>query len=256
MNKKIFLLFLFLFVLSCTYGQGELIEEQKKTLFRDERSFGISINSDGFGGNFRYGEFIDAYNKKLFYGDISYIRHQKEVKITNSSFDSQKRFVFGKKNLAVIFRGGIGWQKRKFPKLDKGGVEINFFALSGGSFAILKPIYYEVAYRESQLMIVREEKFDINNRNHRDGYIFARSSFLEGFSELKIIPSVFLKAGVNFEFSKKNDDVQALEGGFLMEIFLKKVEIMATEKNNQFFFTLFLSYSFGKILKRYASEEE
>ncbi len=46
------------------YAQGEL-NEQQKVFFRNERSFGILLNTDGIGFSYREAKRIDFRNKQL-----------------------------------------------------------------------------------------------------------------------------------------------------------------------------------------------
>ena len=57
----------FLLLISCSVrmlAQGE-IDEQRKILLRDERTFGLSLNSNGIGGDFKYAKRINAKNLSL-----------------------------------------------------------------------------------------------------------------------------------------------------------------------------------------------
>ena len=253
MMKKFFaLLIFFLSFFLELKAQGELME-QGKTLFRNERTFGILLNSNGWGADFRYGKYVNHYNKKLFGIELVYLKHDKEIKTTNPSYDTQKRFVYGKKNICVNLRTAFGWKQTRFSKKDKGGVEINLIGLFGASLSVLKPIYYEVLeFVSGSQVVINVEKFDIK----KDPQIYARASFLEGLDELSVVPGAFLKLAVNFEFGKESQKIKALEAGILLEAFVKKIEIMDTDKNHNLFLTLFFSYRFGKILERYEYEKK
>ena len=61
-----------------------------------------------------------------------------------------------------------------------------------------------------------------------------------------LIPGVFAKLGFTMEFGKKEQIINALEGGLVVDAFIKRVPVMATEKNPWFFPSLFISYRFGK----------
>jgi hypothetical protein len=78
--------------------------------------------------------------------------------------------------------------------------------------------------------------------------IYDRMSFFMGVNETKLVPGVFARAGLSFEYSSEDRAVHALEGGVQLEGFLKKLPILAIEDNRQLFLTLFASYRFGKVL--------
>ena len=112
---------------------------------------------------------------------------------------------------------------------------------------MLKPIYYEILYPLNDSVYgVREERF--NPDIHTSGDISGKSSFFDGFDEIKLIPGVYLKAGVNFEFSQSETLIHALEAGVMIQAYLNDLEIMAVDDNQQYYFTLFVSYRFGKIV--------
>jgi hypothetical protein len=42
--------------------------------------------------------------------------------------------------------------------------------------------------------------------------------------------------------------INALEGGVIFDIFPKKIDIMANDKNQFYYLAIFVSYRFGKII--------
>ena len=253
----------FLGVINCfsaIYAQGE-IDLQAKVFYRNEWSVAAMFNSNGFGANYRYGQRIDAANKRLFEVDFAYMKDPKEQK---SLSVTGAKYVDGKKNLAFNFRFGYGKQHEIFRKHDVGGIAVRYFYNFGPSVVLLKPIYYDVgdvislpsgaAYWDP---FPPAKKYDSGwyGQNIRIG---SRASFFKGFDELKPIPGAFAKLGVNFEFGKEDRVIHALEAGLIAEGFIKKVEIMdytnpdinlkKYAQNQQFFLTLFVSYRFGRIV--------
>ncbi len=256
----------FLGVINCffaVYAQGE-IDLQPKVFYRNEWSVALMLNSNGFGANYRYGKRIDAFNKRLFEVDFAYLKHPKE-KRTYGKTSSGAKYVDGKTNLAFDFRFGYGKQHEMFRKFDVGGIAIRYFYNFGPSVVLLKPIYYEVGdpdpARPNDLVPRPEpEKFDPSWTNV---YIIRKASFFKGFDELGVVPGAFAKFGFNFEYSKQDRIIHALEVGVIAEGFAKKLEIMdltavppppsgtKIAQNQQFFLTLFVSYRFGRIVDPY-----
>jgi hypothetical protein len=238
--------FLFLgFLLSC-YGispllaQGE-IDEQNKVFYRNELSGAFLLNSNGWGLDFRYAKRLDAANKSLLDFDFALLKHPKEYRIT-SQLGYGSTYVLGKQFIPFVFRGSIGKQKEIFRKFDVGGISVRRFMAVGPSLALLKPIYYEVQY-DARLIKVERYNLDIYPEQ-----INGRASFFKGFGELDVVPGAFLKLGLSFEYSKQDKVLHAIEVGSFIEGFIKKLPIMATEENYQFFLSLFVSYRFGKIV--------
>jgi len=245
MKKLLIIAVLILFGVSSVRAQGEL-DEQQKVFFRNERSFGISLNSDGIGFGYRGAKRIDFRNKRLFEIDFGTLKHPKEYKI-NNPYTSGGNFVFGKLNSTFYLRGGVGHQYELFKKADIGGIAIRFFYSVGPVLAIYKPIYYRVLYPISPTdYVIREEKF--NSAIAMATEIYGRASFTKGLNEIKVMPGLYAKSGFNFEYSKEDKVIHAIEVGAQINAFPKEIPIMATNSNKSVFFSLFVSYRFGMII--------
>jgi len=59
---------------------------------------------------------------------------------------------------------------------------------------------------------------------------------------------LFVKGGFNFEYSKEEKLIHAVEAGISFSAFTKKIPIMATTDNKALYFSLFISYRFGVII--------
>jgi hypothetical protein len=232
------------------YAQGE-IDTQEKILYRNERSLAFLLNSNGLGGNFRYGKRITYLKKTLYEVDLITIKHPKEVKIYSnySAPNTSKSYIYGKTNSFINLRAGIGYQREIFQKQDRDGIAIRYFYCFGPDIGITKPIYYNylkilVDADNKVYYEVMTEKFVSQHPNATD--ILGRASFFKGIDEISVIPGVFAKLGLTMEFGKKEQILNALEGGIVLDAFIKRIPIMATEKNPWFFPSLFISNRFGK----------
>jgi hypothetical protein len=225
------------------YSQGE-IDNEKKIFYRDEKTYSVSLNSNGFGFGYRYAKRIDYTRKTTYEIQFAHIKDDKEIKLTNSTQQINRSFVYGKLNNFFALRGGIGYQKELFEKFDKGGISIRYFYNTGLSIGILKPVYYEV-YQINPVTNVTE-KLIIKFEKHI--YPESRASFFKGIDEISFDPGLYVKGGFTFEFSKYDQVFNAIETGIILDGFIKKVPIMEVENQNHFFITLFLSYRFGKVI--------
>lgn len=246
--KKLLTLLLFgLFFITGIFAQGE-IDQQQKIFFRNERSFAVLLNSDGAGLSYRDAKRIDYLNKRFFEVEAGTLKHPKEYK--QSSYYSQAgSFVFGKLNSPFYLRGSFGRQHELFKKADLGGVAIRYFYSGGPVVSLYKPIYYKILHPLSlslDLWEIREEKFDITIHQPYD--IYSKASFTKGLGEIKAMPGVFAKGGFNFEYSKEDKLIHAIEVGAQINAFLKEIPIMATSDNKSIFFSLFVSYRFGIVV--------
>ncbi len=234
-------------------SQGEL-DEQQKVFFRNERSFGVLLNSDGLGVSYREAKRINYLNKKLLEFDAGTLKHPREYKVSNLYTQATSTFVFGKLNSVFFLRGGIGRQHEIFSKEDFGGVAIRYFYSAGPVVAIYKPIYYRVMYVVSDYRYeIREEKFDVAIHTVND--IYSKAPFTKGLKETKVLPGLFLKGGFNFEYSKEDKLIHAIELGVQINAFPKEIPIMASPDNRAIFFSLFASYRFGIIVDPLHPEE-
>lgn len=256
MFRAIYIFLIVSFTISiCTkslFAQGELDTEAKKLVFKNEKTFAFLLNSNGFGGNYRYAKRLDGFSKRLYDIEFNIIKHPKEIKTQNPYFDTnQRRYVFGKTNSFFNLRLALGKQKEIFSKFDKGGLSIIYFYSFGPVIGFLKPIYYEVLYPVDSIpynYVIRTEKF--NTSIHRVGDIYGKAPFTVGTEEIKIIPGFFTKFGISFEYGKSDRIVHSIDVGASIEAYTQKIDIMATEENNQVLISLFASYRFGKAVSK------
>lgn len=240
MKKILILLLIILYSTFIAYNQGE-IDDQEKIFYRNEKTLGLLLNSNGFGINGRYGKQINARNKLIYNIDIAGIKHPKEYKTTTVNYYTSS-YIYGKLNSFFVLRSGIGKQHKIFKKIDRGGISIKRFYTFGPALGFIKPIYYKIQYQGSYKFY--SSKFDPEGSLN----IVGRYSFFRGLSETQITPGAFAKFGFSFEYSTVDDIIHALEAGFVFDGYVRGVPIMANTKKSHFFFTLFVSYRFGKIV--------
>ncbi|MBI9053880.1 MAG: hypothetical protein JEY96_08695 [Bacteroidales bacterium] len=236
-----FLVIQFMLFANILFSQ-EGISDVPNIFYRNEKTVAFNLSTNGWGLGYRYGSRINYLEKRLYEAEFSIIKHSKEIKST--SFRSES-FVFGKLNSVYDLRFGYGKQNEMFSKADIGSVAIRYFYTFGPSVAFLKPIYYDIEPRDTT-MDVKEQRF--NADIHDSGNIRGKSSFFKGFDEIKIVPGAFVKAGINVEFSQSETLIHALEAGVMVQAYTNSLEIMDVDDNQQFFFTLFVCYRFGKVV--------
>lgn len=246
MRKLLITLIIFAGCSLLLFSQGEL-DEQQKIFFRNERSFGLALNSDGFGISYRDARRINFLNKQYFEIEGGYLKHPREYRSQNPLFQTPGSFIYGKINSAFYFRGSYGLQREVFKKADLGGVAVRYFFSAGPTLAVYKPIYYKILYPVSQYEFrIVEEKLDVNQHPPYD--IYGRSSFTKGLNETRLLPGIYGKAGLNFEYSKEEKIIHAVEVGATVSAYTKKIPIMATTDNKAVFVSLFVSYRFGVVI--------
>lgn len=245
MKKLLILAVILFFGTYSSYGQGDL-NEQQKVFFRNERSLGILINTDGYGASYRVANRIDFLNKRIIEIDAGVLKNAKEYR-QPSYYQQGGSFIFGKLNFPFYIRAGIGRQREIYKKADLGGIAVRYFYSAGPLLALYKPVYYKVIYSAPNSgYIIKEEKFNTSMSLPQD--IYSRAPFFKGFSEMKIMPGLYAKGGFNFEYSKEDKVIHAIELGGMVNAFPKEIPIMAGSNNKSLFFSLFISYRFGMIV--------
>jgi hypothetical protein len=256
------ILFFILFSLSCLVGwsQGGEIDTQDKVLFQNERSISVSLTSNGMAAGFRFGKHKTYLDKITYDIELAYIKHPKEVKISASpySYVSSRRYVEGKTNLFVNLRPSIGFQREIFSKEDKGSIAIKYYYGGGPSIGITKPIYYTIniitpipptpTQPGGYYTTTKVEKYGDAQHIQQTSEIAGRASFWNGMDELSLYPGLHARAGMTFEFGKFSQLINALDVSATFDAFTKKIPIMYTDLNNQFFLTLAVSYRFGWVV--------
>ena len=119
-------------------AQGE-IDAESKIFFRNEKSYGVNLNTNGWGFDYRHAKYSRQRiaQKSLYNFDFSIIKHPKETKISNPIYITSRRFVFGKLNSTFALKATVGKQYELYRKMDKGGVSIRWYYLGGASLAFL-----------------------------------------------------------------------------------------------------------------------
>ncbi|MBK8806397.1 MAG: hypothetical protein IPO21_07050 [Bacteroidales bacterium] len=140
-------------------------------------------------------------------------------------------------------------QKEYFSKLDKSSVAIRVFYTFGVSVGIKKPVYYYVIFTDPTTgeEYTYLELFDTDNTH---GVYYSDAPFFYGLSEIKIVPGLNFKSGVSFEFGNTDRKIRAIELGVFAQVYIKQIDIMASDDNTSYFAGLFLQYRFGKIVNK------
>lgn len=249
------------FSFTCLLAAGQLFGQQVETetvkvnanlyddtklLYRNEMSGGVLAHTNGFGVNFRRGRHVTGTRKAVFECEFVNFRHPKEVKTVNPSFDAAKGYYYGKMNSFLILRPGVGYQNVIFSKPEKSGVEIRYVTFIGGSLGLAKPVYLKILQptpidHHYDLVV---QRYDPNV--HYPDNIFGRAPYMKGFDEIKLYPGGYAKLGLTFEYGTLDDAVKAIETGICVDVYPKVVPIMAYQRNQQVFVSLYLHFLYGR----------
>jgi hypothetical protein len=224
-------------------------EEATRFVYKKEWSGGATLNNRGFGAILRYSIIPTNFMKIQFESELVKLKHSKEIKVVNPYYNNSKSYVYGKENVFYPFRTGIGSQFLIFDRAAKDGVEVSATFMGGASWGILKPVYLEVLKDSNNPFepVLVSEKFNKNLHDERN--ILGYSGFTKGLNELSVVPGLYLKSGLNFDWGSKDDRIMCIEAGVVVDYFFKEVPIM-TEfeniKNQNAFVSLYATVLFGK----------
>lgn len=228
----------------------------KGIIYNHELSGGALLHTSGWGIFMDVAHRDELKKKTLWEFELSQIHYPKEVKQTIDfglaffGFNSPKPFVYGKQNNFYQLNASFGKQFMIAEKAQKSGVELGVKLLGGFSLGLLKPYYLNVLYPTDN-----PENYEIRAIRYTpetaakflDWFsIYGGAGFIYGIDELKFIPGIHLKGGLNFDWAQNEDALKALEVGVTLDAYYKEVPIMIIKKNAQFYPNLYLSLQFGK----------
>lgn len=240
--------FFFLFILSgiLCYSQSFNSESRKdlNVLYRNEASCSAFIHSRGVGINFRRAFHVTGEKKRILEAEVCTMRDLKEVKVSMN--ENSKGYYYGKLNSLIVFRPGFGRQIVIFKRSERRSVEIRYSTFVGGSLCFAKPVYLDILHSNqgSEPMPLSTEQYDPELHNQTN--IYGRANFLTGINRTKIYPGGYAKFSLSCEFGDDYSDVKAIELGAVADIYPFPVPLMAYNKKNPYFITLYAGLVIGK----------
>jgi len=252
------LLFFFLFMTAANIAFAEKDKDKDKASKKDttpdnvllekQWTLGLMVHTNGFGAKFRKGHNLKARQQLMWEVEFSTYKSAKEVKTINPYFTDSKSYIYGKLNYVYFLRGGVGEQRIIARKPYWGGVQLSWLYYGGLSLGITKPVYlYIINFTGTGNDItyqISTERYDPSI--HFIDNIYGRAPFLTGILNLKVYPGVYLRGGLDFEFGTRNKSINSLEVGAILDYSPIPVPVMANNPKQNFFLTLYLSFSMGK----------
>ncbi|MEO5967349.1 MAG: hypothetical protein ABIP68_08545 [Ferruginibacter sp.] len=258
--KKIFFLFIATIIVLPSIAQNEkkpLTKKQEKRqnlnrIIKQEEegvityikhiAGGIKITTDGYGGFLELGRAKTVKKSMLFQFEVVETKHAKEFK-QQVNFSSSQPIIYGKINFFYPIKFGVQQQILLGNKGNKNGVSITGNVGGGISLGLLRPYLINVLDNGTQKFIGYNDDSTafLNTSNYLSG-----PGFGKGWSKLKVAPGVYIKPAVRFDYGKFNEMINALEVGATLEYYTKKVPQMVFSKQEQLFFSAYVSLIFGK----------
>jgi hypothetical protein len=223
-------------VISAGYGQTQDSYE-----YQSELTWGINKNtSGGLIGGFVFKKSRKLTEKMLeTYGlEIMNVKHPQESR--RNSYTGNF-YTYGKNNYLYSFRFQYGRDFILFKKAPQQGVEIKAVFAAGPSLGIIAPYYVEWSPDGGGFLTVREQY----NPSIPAEYILGSGRLFEGLGESNVTFGGNLKAALNFELGTFKTQVTGFEAGFLLDAYVKKIEMVPTAKNYSTYPTLFITFFYG-----------
>ncbi len=207
---------------------------------------GVVLHTSGWGANLNYTKFKTVNTKRMFILDMVSMKHSKEIKIQGYVDQNSKDFVYGKLNGFFVTRVGYGMKYTAYEKSRDKGVNIFWHWNIGPSIGFLKPVYLDVVNIASNGRISTPTQEPYNPEKHNLGNIYGRTKGIRGLAETDIIPGGFAKLGLEFEYNDDREFIRAISVGMALDVYPKKVEIMAYAENTFIFPSLYINVMIGK----------
>jgi len=265
MKKKICFLFLLFIGTIALPAQGTFqpkrIDNTPVGIIYDrEFTFDIRLHTYGLALGVNFGRIKTYYRTRFYQFEIGELKHTKE---NRQSFDyhtgingrSSRSFIFGKRNSFFALRAAMGEKRYLTQKAKDRGLSAGYSYSFGPTLGILKPYYLEV-YRQNidNDNFLSTEKYSEANADVflDESNIFGAASFSRGLKEISLRPGFHLKAGVHLDWGAFDEFVKALEAGFMLDVFIRKVPILVENsdilnaENRPFFLNLYINIQLGK----------
>lgn len=242
-GKCILVLFLLLPFFALAQEVGEV--DWKKVIVK-EWSVSAFLNTNGGGIGFEQGRTPTYYDKHFWEVDFLYNAHHKAVR-ARSYFANARPFAYGKLCDLFFLRAGYGYQRTIHQKPYWGGVRIRYTLSGGFCLGMALPVYLRVAHYDTSTGYYTSESVECYDPDkHYIDDIITRASFFKGIGQTKLRPGFYFKTGLNFDFSKDEYTMHALEVGGTIDMVFPFVQQMAFNKAKPFYLCAYIAYHFGK----------
>jgi hypothetical protein len=228
---------------------NELVRQAEEgvLVYQKQSIFGIQLRTNGYGAFYELGRMKSNRKTTIYRIDITEIKNSKEEKLLGGSFIFGNPYVYGKINNFYPITLGIGQQYILGQKGNKNGVAVTGIYTAGLSIGLLRPYYLNVAdpannNTEKSIKYTPEDSALFLDQS----IIISGGGFGKGWSELKVKPGAFVKAGMRFDFGRYNESVSALEIGMSVEAYASKIPIMAMQDDKRMFFQGYIAFLFGR----------
>ncbi len=234
-------------------------EEEGVLKFHHHLLVGLKLTNDGYGAFLEYG--VAKTPKKAFLLQLEFTERKsnKEEKIQSPYFDLSP-FIFGKINFFYPVKIGIQQQILLGNRANKNGVCVTGNFGGGVSLGLLRPYLLHMVNEKGEFVQNGYESEDSNlftNDPYYTVYYKDQSQTLiyggpiggpdlsDGWNQLKVVPGIYIKPSIRFDYTKFHDVIAAIEIGATAEIYSRKIPQMVFIEQKQYFLGAYFSLLFG-----------
>jgi hypothetical protein len=208
-----------------------------------DREYLLGINKNTNGGMIggvaiKVGSRLDDSQFAYFGLELANVKDPKEVRYTTVTGNN---YIFGKSNYLYAIRPHYGREVILFKKAPNQGVQVSALAAVGPSIGLIAPYFIEYALNRVETVI---EPYDPTIHQSRFN-ILGTGRLLEGVGQSKLAIGGMAKAALHFEFGVFKSNATGLEVGYQLEGFQKKIPLIQTAENSQFFQSAYFTLFFG-----------
>jgi hypothetical protein len=228
------------------------MEEEGVPAFKKQTIFGFRLNNDGYGGFYEHGRVKSPYRTTIFSFEFNEKKHPKEDKQSTGSTVGGggfvvlgTPFVYGKQNIFYQVKLGIGQQYLIGGKGNKNGVAAYGIINGGLALGLVRPYYVEV---ESPIGSGQFKKIKYSQADSAEFLgpgIVGGTGLSTGWSDMKIVPGLHLKAALRFDWARFNTTITAIETGFNAEWYTQKIHQMVNVGPKSLFLNGYIAICFG-----------
>ncbi|MGB0805983.1 MAG: hypothetical protein ACPGRC_04780 [Salibacteraceae bacterium] len=238
--RKLLVIFFVLGFTSQGKSQVGKPAEDIKLYYRSSKAYGLTFHTEGWGVSYKAQKHLSYKIKRIYNFEFQGLKHPKQEKVVNYN-DNAKGYFFGKINALTNLRVGIGAQRAFALKEIKKGVQLAWVYSGGVNLGFVKPVYVEIYNDNGNPESVRYEP-----EIHTYGSVIGRASIFRGVDELDVVPGIYGKFGLNFEYSPYDEKLKSIEVGVAADLYYKKIPLMYNTYNNQYWITFYVMLEIGK----------
>lgn len=217
-------------------------EEEGVITYRKHFVVGGKLTTDGYGGFVEIARAQSVSRSLLYQFEFAERKHVKEEK--QQVYNNTSPFIYGKINYFYPVKLGLQQQVLLGNKGNKNGVSVTANLGGGLSLGLLRPYYVDILRAGERVSINYKSADSLAFLDQAT--IIGGSGFGKGWSELTVVPGIYVKPALRFDYGKYNEMVNALEVGLMAEFYSKNIPQVVYNKEHKFFFGAYFSVLFGR----------